>query len=50
MLFSFASIVEFEWGVVDERVEKDKCLDIFEMITNTSEPTAELVKQEAFDF
>jgi hypothetical protein len=34
--------VEFERGVVDERVEEDKSLDIFEIITNTSEPTTEL--------
>jgi hypothetical protein len=35
-------LVEFERGVVDERVEEDKSLDIFEIITNTSEPTTEL--------
>ncbi len=33
----------FESSVVDQRVEKDMSLDIFEMTTNTNEPTMELV-------
>jgi hypothetical protein len=32
------SLVEFERGVVDQKVEGDINLDIFEMTTNTSEP------------
>jgi hypothetical protein len=32
--------VEFERNVVDQKVEGDINLDIFEMIANTSEPTA----------
>ncbi len=32
-------LVEYEGGVVDERVEEDKSLNIFEMTINTSEPT-----------
>jgi hypothetical protein len=39
MLLLFASIVEYEGDVVDERVEEDKSLNIFEMTINTSEPT-----------
>jgi hypothetical protein len=43
-------LVESERGVVDERVEKDMSLDIFEMITNTSEPTTKLVNRELIIF
>jgi hypothetical protein len=32
-------LAEFERGVVDQRVEEDNNLDIFEMIVNTSELT-----------
>jgi hypothetical protein len=32
-------LVESQRGVVNKRVEEEKSLDIFEMITNTSEPT-----------
>jgi hypothetical protein len=32
-------LVEYERGVVDQRVEEDMNFDIFEMITNISEPT-----------
>jgi hypothetical protein len=39
-------LVEYERGVVDQRVEKDMSLDIFEMTTNTNEPTMELVNRE----
>jgi hypothetical protein len=42
--------VDSEKGVVDERVEEDMNLDIFEMITNTSEPTTELVNRELMIF
>jgi len=43
-------LVESEKGVVDERVEKDMSLDIFEMSTNTSEPTTELVNKDFLIF
>jgi hypothetical protein len=33
-------------GVVDQRVEKDSNLDIFEMIVGTSEPTTKLINKE----
>jgi hypothetical protein len=39
-------LVEFERGVVDQRIEEDRSSDIFEMTTNTSEPTIELVNRE----
>jgi hypothetical protein len=39
-------LVEFEKGVINQRVEKDKSLDIFEMTINTSEPTTKLVNKE----
>jgi len=38
------------WGIVDQGVEKDNSLDIFEMTTNTSEPTMELINREFFIF
>jgi hypothetical protein len=43
-------LVEFERGVVDHKVEEDKSLDIFEMTTNTSEPTTKLVNRELLIF
>jgi hypothetical protein len=43
-------MIESKGGVVDERVEKDMSLDIFEMTTNTSEPTTELVNRELLIF
>jgi len=39
-------LVESERGVVDQRVEKNNNLDIFEMIVNTSEPTTKLINKE----
>jgi hypothetical protein len=39
-------LVEFERGVIDQRVEKDMNLDIFEMTTNTSELTMDLVNRK----
>jgi hypothetical protein len=38
-------LVEFERGVVDQRVEDDRSLDIFEMTTNTRELAMELVNE-----
>jgi hypothetical protein len=43
-------LVESEKVVVDERVEKDKNLDIFEMTTSTSEPIMELVNRKLLIF
>jgi len=43
-------LVEFERGVVDQRVEKDMSLDIFEMIANISEPITKLVNRKVFIF
>jgi hypothetical protein len=43
-------LVEFERGVVDQRVEEDRSLDIFEMTTSTSEPTTKLVNRELLIF
>jgi hypothetical protein len=50
MLLSLHPLVEFERGVVDEKVEEDRTLDIFEMITNTNEPTTELVNRKLLIF
>jgi hypothetical protein len=43
-------LVEYEGVVVDERVEEDMSLDIFEMTTNTSDPTMKLVNIELLIF
>jgi hypothetical protein len=47
---SFASLVEFEKGVVDQKVEKDNNLDTFEMTTNISEQVTELINKEFLIF
>ncbi len=43
-------LVGYERDVVDERVEEDMSLNIFEMTTSTSEPTMELVNSEFLFF
>jgi len=43
-------LVEFAKDVVDQRVEEDMSLDIFEMVANTSEPTTKLVNKELLIF
>jgi hypothetical protein len=43
-------LVEFETGVVDERVEEDRSLDIFGITTNTNEPITKLVNKELMIF
>jgi hypothetical protein len=43
-------LVEFEKGVVDQRVEEDRSLDILEMTTSTSELTRKLVNKELLIF
>ncbi len=35
-----------EGGVIDQRVEEDRNLDILKMITNTSEPTTKFLNKE----
>jgi hypothetical protein len=41
---------QFERDVVDQRVEEDRSLDLFEMTTNTSELVKELVNRELLIF
>jgi hypothetical protein len=43
-------LVEFARDVVDQRVEEDMSLDIFEMVANSSGPTAKLVNKELLTF
>jgi hypothetical protein len=43
-------LVESKGNVVDERVKEDRSLDIFEMTTNTSEPTTKLINKELLIF
>jgi hypothetical protein len=43
-------LVESKRGVVDQRVEEDKSLDIFEMTTSTSELATKLVNIELLIF
>jgi len=40
----------FPRGIVDQGVEKDNSLDIFEMTTNISEPTMKLINRIFFYF
>ncbi len=44
------TLVEYERGFVDQKVREDMSLDIFEMITSTSEPTMELVNRKLLIF
>jgi hypothetical protein len=43
-------LVEFEKGVVDQKVEEDNNLDIFEMTTNISEQVMKLINKEFLIF
>ncbi len=43
-------LAEFERDVVDKKVEKDNSLNIFEMTTNTIEPTMKLMNRELLIF
>jgi hypothetical protein len=43
-------LAEFERGIVNQTIEKDNNLDIFEMTTNTSEPTTKLINKELLIF
>ncbi len=44
------ALIELERVVVEQKVEKDKNLDNFEMTSNTSEPTMELINKELLIF
>jgi hypothetical protein len=48
--FHLHPLVESKRGIVDQRVEKDMNLDIFEMTTSTSDPTTKLVNKELLIF
>jgi hypothetical protein len=43
-------LVEYERGVVDQRIEEDNILDNFEMIANTIEPSMNLINRELLIF
>ncbi len=43
-------LIEFKRGVVVQRVEKDRSLDVFEMTSSTSELVTELVNKELLIF
>jgi len=43
-------LFEFERGVVNQTVEEDNNLDIFEMTTNTSQLTTKLINKEPLIF
>jgi hypothetical protein len=43
-------LIEFERGVVNQTIENDNNLDIFEMTTNTSEPTTKLINKKLLIF
>jgi hypothetical protein len=43
-------LAEFERGVVNQMVEKDNSLDIFEMTIHTNEPTTKLINKELLIF
>jgi hypothetical protein len=43
-------LVEYERGVVYQRIEEDRSLDIFEMTTNISELTTKLVNKQLLIF
>ncbi len=45
MSLSLHPLLEFERGVVDQKVEEKNNLDIFEMTTSTSEPTTKLTNK-----
>jgi hypothetical protein len=42
--------LNLEGGVIDQKVEEDRNLDISKMITNTREPTTKLVNKELLIF
>jgi len=43
-------LAEFEKGFVNQMVEEDNNLNIFEMTTNTREPTTKLINKELLIF
>jgi hypothetical protein len=46
----FASLAEFEKGDVDQKVEEDNNLDVFEMTTNISEQITKLINKKFLIF
>jgi hypothetical protein len=50
MFYQLHPLVESKRGFVEQRVEEDKSLDIFEMTTNTSEPITNLVNRKLLIF
>ncbi len=50
LLKCYYHLHQFEKDVVDQRVEKDRSLDISKMITSTSEPVKKLVNRELLIF
>jgi len=44
------SLAESERGIVDQGVEEDRNLDIFEMTNNITEPTMKLIIKELLIF
>ncbi len=48
--FHFNPLVESERGVVDQRVEENRSLDIFEMVASTNELTTKLICRELLIF
>jgi energy-converting hydrogenase A subunit M len=43
-------LAESKRGVVDQKVEEDMSLDIFDMITNISEPSMKLINRKLLIF
>ncbi len=43
-------LAKYKRDIVDQRVEEDNSLDIFEMTTNVSEPTTKLINRELLIF
>ncbi len=48
--FHLHPLAESERGIVDQGVEEDRNLDIFEITNNTSEPTMKLIIKELLIF
>ncbi len=48
--YNLHPLAESRRGIVDQGVEKDNNLDIFEVITNTSDLVLELINKKTFNF
>jgi hypothetical protein len=44
------SLVEFESDIINQKVDEDCSLDIFEKMTRTSEPTKKACQKSTLDF